>query len=128
MLPPLGSRISSGGERRPLGHVQGFQGFPLVRIANAFFAPRKPQVMDERQVALWWEARKGTNVSKVPVDKTEHSYWVEEGPFVASRLPSTLPIHKQTLDTDTKLHQAQQNWHLLGAIICKGIILVGSAT
>ena len=72
-----------------------------------------------------WE---GIHVSKTTVDKIKHSFWVEKGPFAASRLPSTLPLTKRTLETDAKLLQAQQNWHLEGAIICKSITLVGSVT
>ena len=103
----------------PLGHVASLQGFPLVGIST------RSQLPGDRQTAMWREARKDCEVSMVPVDKTENTYRMDEGPFVAPKLPSSLPVSKRTIEADNGLLQAQQNWQTMGMVVCKGILMVG---
>ena len=54
----------------PLAHVVCLQGFPLVGIWNPSLAPKRHPQPDDRQMAMWREAHKDCQVSKVPVDET----------------------------------------------------------
>ena len=77
--------------------MAGWQGFPPRGIANTFSAPTRAPRIDDHQAAMKWQARKGSDVAKIPVDKIEGSYQIEEGPFAARRLLSTLSLSKRTL-------------------------------